>query len=663
MKIRSCQTLIPSSKRFSVKAIAMAFVLSMAANGHGFQQEAGASKAPTDDLQGEFIPNRSDYAFAFASTNRSLYGIAFHLQPKSTQTVTGTVLSETGKPVANAEVWFTSIIGRIPMRELVLTDSDGKFSHKLPNDPQLKSPRWSITAIHGDSISDSIINPTQAIYLTLAKGRKVSFEPFEIDSSNQTKKPINDFSVHLGDGRIIHSQGKNPLVINGVRSGQQNLGITAPGYASWTAKVDLWEDREWTWSEELAKGTTVTGLIVDENEVPHPLNDVYIDGFNRVIGHAITDREGKFQLSGIPMNRQVAIYATSFFKDNGMSSVGDSIFVEPNEQPPELRLMVTPSFEEPPPQNGMPMVKMNAMPGIAAPKQGFLCGEIRLPDGSPCTSFLIRATASNTQKRNRNVDLDVRTIAFRNTKGNFVLSGGVAHNAYRVTVYSPGYMDTVIDPVMSITEDQLSNPDAVQFILEPAISDKVKVVDSKGKAIPGARIQLFRGDPKRQIFLGYAKSHAVAVTDESGFANMDSLSITSGRAVVSAPGFVETQFPWKAGAGEDFELAAGLSLNLKLVGSEKLNGPVLLVITAENGTSIESPVLKIKNGTLVWNVENVAPGKLKIACFPFFNKNIRFIVDGEVTETASIALRDADSKSVEVSLDVVAEGRSEVDSK
>ena len=36
---------------------------------------------------------------------------------------------------------------------------------------------------------------------------------------------------------------------------------------------------------------------------------------------------------------------------------------------------------------------------------------------------------------------------------------------------------------------------------------------------------------------------------------------------------------------------------------------------------------------------------LKIACFPFFNKNIRFIVDGEATETAAIALRDADSKS------------------
>lgn len=561
-------------------------------------------------IEGSFT-QRSDLSFWYASTDACLPGVAFHLKPSKTKTVTGEVVNEDDQPVGDSEIWFSGFYGRLPLRERVVSNKDGTFEVELPTDPGLGNVQWAAYAVKGTLISRESFYDGDSLKMRVSTGRTMVLQAAVMREGQPSTERIKDYFVHLQDGRIIPSDNDGKCTVTGLLPEIQYVLATSPGYAPFVAMFDLWEDRTVEYSMPMQPGGKIAGTVRSRSDELMPFNPVNAWTSERssfTVGHSFTDSNGHYQISGIPIGVPVIISSYSHAEGNVTYQESQDIILKNIDEKALADFRVTPNRVAQ--RSGMMLSAM-------APTQeqpGRIRGKVLLPDGKPCPTFTLRVGLTRLGQASGGWAASYSSIGinFSNPDGTFVFSGIPAGGVIRVTISSPGCGDAIVDPVISAAFDDVEDLQEYEFNLKPAVIPKITVTDIEGKRISDATVELYRADPDEAIN-NYRRGRYVvkARTNDSGLATLPPSSIESGRVVITAKGFGTQQFNWTHEEEQTFKLVRAKSLTFRL----KLKGELdaredrfvfYLVDDRRFFTHVSEP-LDFKGGEAVWQIPEIVP--------------------------------------------------------
>lgn len=563
-------------------------------------------------LPGSFVA-RQDLSFIFASTNRTIPGIGFHLQTTSQQEINGVVVDERNAPVAGAEIWLSGFYGRIPLRERTTSKEDGTFDVKLPIDAGLGKVQWSYYAVHQNLAGTHSAFVDGRLQFTMSLGRRLTVRAVEELDGKPTDKPLRDFFLHLQDGRIIPSDPMGNCDVSGLIPEVQYVLATAPGHTPYVAMMDFYEDRDVELKIPLRKGGQVSGQVLDDEDRLLPFNPVYswtCEHSLFTVGHGVSDAQGHYELAGIAIGRPVRVSAFSHHDGDAMYRKGESITIRSSEEPKTIDFQVTPRRVAAPNGNAVPAALPRNIPN------GLARGIVRLPDGKPCPEFKLRVQGSTKQPLLGGWAASYGSIgiSFSNPQGTFLFSGVPANSPFRAIISADGYCDAVLDPVVSMESESTEELDLHEFILKPAAQPQISVIGTDGNEIKDAIVELYRADPGNWIQPYQRGRHvAIGTTDQDGKVVLTPSPIESGRAMVIAKGFGEQQFDWTDGTDMIFQLQPIASLSIQIRIDQAPQKAIEFSLNDEfRGVSFKSGKLRFSEGIALWELPEILPGQYKI---------------------------------------------------
>ncbi|MEQ1826904.1 MAG: carboxypeptidase-like regulatory domain-containing protein [Pirellula sp.] len=544
---------------------------------------------PKYELQGKWL-QQDDHAFAFASTDNKIPGVHFQLVQPTTLKHTGVVLDSDGMPVANAEVWFFVIFGRIPLRERTTTKADGTYEMNLPMMDALGQVQWGACAVRGNACSGTIHRPApNGVKFQLNAGRKLVLRAKESaadKNSGGPEKPIVRYTVHLEDGRVVLSDPRGVCSLEGLPPRVQYIGLSSPGYAYQYWMIDLYENRNFEFTASMTTGGTVTGIVRDQDEKPVPWNEVSGRTCETVVinvGRTFTNDLGRYELSGMRMDRKRQVHAFSHRTGNARYSEDNEVdFQGSNVAMSDFQ--ITPGRIQPP--------EPGVIVALAAEKEshkGYIRGKVQPRDGKPCTDFNIRVFPSAVAQSRGGYAASYESIGitFASPDGTFVFSGLPMDSANKLVVTAPGYRDEYVDPVMTVSQDELDQSEVVVFEPEKASLVRLQVVDANGQPVSGAEARLFRVGTNSNVHATQKENFLYKGTSNAqGWIEVPDVSLAFGRWVVDAKGFVEQQFPWNGEPKLKAELTNAVTVRLKFQLDGESENKMAFMIIAKDGRII-----------------------------------------------------------------------------
>ncbi|MFN7731073.1 MAG: hypothetical protein ACK5OB_04170 [Pirellula sp.] len=610
---------------------------------------------------------QDDSSFAFASADATLPGIRFQWTQSPTQTYFGQVFNSHGKPAANAEVWFSGIFGRIPVRERTRTRADGKFKIDLPSVEQLGTVRWVVTAFQDNECSRSLRDPNpQGFELHLEPGRNLQLSVFEAKPANaadpsiilntqlpDTDRPIEHFTVHTQDGRILRSDAPGTCVVQGLAPTIQYLGVSAPGHAFRYVMVDLFEDRDYAFSFSLSQGGIVRGHVRDPEEQPVPWNSVTSQTCESAIltlGRSFTIEDGSYALGGLRIDRKSMVSAFSH-GDEGTTFSQDALVDFQGTRAATSDFEVTPKHREPP----QGLAKMAALVPAKKPlTAAVLRGRAVLPDGSPCRDFTLRVQSTTSGRRQSGFAASYGSIGIRFTSegGHFLFSGLSLGSSYRLLLSTPGYRDVVVDPVEPMPDEDAQDADPVLFEFEPTSEVRLAVVDTQGAPVPNATVRLFRTAPGDYLSHLYKDRFLYqGITDANGKLVFSEITLLEGQWMIESPTFPLHKFSWNGERDVAAALQSPVSLRLRFQFDSDITDPMTAILTAQSGE-----ILHYQEGFSAsnseWKLEGLLPGTYHLSISSSNGKS-RLVFDETGQRTSQVLnAEDPDVSSYEFSFDI-----------
>jgi hypothetical protein len=567
--------------------------------------------AQQPSLPGKWIA-QEDRSFALASTDSSIPGVRFQFEQSKPLIHRGIVLGSDDNPAANAEVWFFGIFGRIPVRERTLTKPDGTYEIAIPNMDGLGQIQWGVCAIRGDESSKTLHRPaTKGVKLQLNAGRKLTLRVNQQQAgkaSDGQEKSIANFTVHSEDGRIVRSNGDGTCTLHGLPPRVQYIGVSAPGFAYQYWMIDLYENRDYEFTTSMAAGGVVTGTVRNQDEHAVPWNEVYGRSCESAIinlGKTFTDEQGRYELSGVRLDRKPQIHAFSHRFGNMMHS-------EENEVDFQGATVATSDFHVTPGRIQPPEPGVIAM--LARGKErpnGLIRGKVIQPNGKPCTNFRIRVfpSAVDVGQGGYAASYESIGITYSTPDGGFIFSGLPMGSSIKLVVSAQGFREDYLDPIMPIAENELNDTEPDVFELEEASTVKLRVVDPKGEPISGAEARLYRSGPKGHVhaFLKETYVHK-GKSDAQGWLEVPDVSLAFGRWVVDADKFAEQQFPWNGETESTVALENTVTIRLRFQLDGESDNKMAFMLVADDGRILQEKS-DISSDEAEWVIPDLLPGQ------------------------------------------------------
>jgi Protein of unknown function (DUF1416) len=304
---------------------------------------------------------------------------------------------------------------------------------------------------------------------------------------------------------------------------------------------------------KLREGHTVRGWVLDEGGKPIKNVDVIavIASPDVQIGNPYwlseaavrTDADGKFALKGIPDG------ARFDFLKQGMSEIRNH----------ELTLGGADNTVT-----------------VTLHYGGAIKGRVVDRDGKPIRSFRLLVNAPREQRPGDAsggyfagyCGIGVR---FTSDDGSFVLTGVGAGSVHRIMAIAEGRGQAVIDRVMAVPLNHLTEIKPVTLRAGPPVVLRVRAVTADSKPIPGARVTLVNGDVGLDRTFSWGYNDATwedmvhARTGAGGWAEFPALSFAEATLLVQAPGYGRHRYGWREGQKE---------LTVKLAAEAVLGGEV-----------------------------------------------------------------------------------------
>lgn len=253
------------------------------------------------------------------STSLETPGAAIRIPIDETVEVRGTVFDTDGAPAVGAEVWAASLFAEPPLRERVLTNRRGQFLlHLKPLTG--KSERWSLIAIKDNKGTDikgdldwmknsNGIQPASLTAQLVERGMTRCLVLAE-----ETRRPIPNARLFLGDGRVFVSNAKGQIEIGGLPQGIQRAVVLADRRYRRRVVFDNTLNLDRNLNIYLPKAGRIVGTVVDQNGQPVPHAWIKVYGSGRALALdgrcSVADDKGKFIWEGVLTDRVLrAIHA------------------------------------------------------------------------------------------------------------------------------------------------------------------------------------------------------------------------------------------------------------------------------------------------------------------------------------------------------------------
>ncbi|WP_182871079.1 M56 family metallopeptidase [Stieleria mannarensis] len=566
------------------------------------------------------------------SMTPDLPGSAARIRDCDVEHVRGQVVDD-GMPVAGADVWASGF-GRIGGREKVVTDQDGRFELSLPIDPRMAIRSWTIAAFQGDRFGRSgTVDDDGKVTIDLDPGRVAEFEVRDRASGDL----ISAARLFLQDGRIVDaSDGR--CRVGGLAKDLVRMVVVAPGFARRAIEIDLYSEDQTPLVVHLDKGGRIHGRILDRSGQPVAGNPVGL-----MVGHQslqpamqqITDDNGSYSLSGIPVDQPVRLSAYSHKTAGGSRWETQTVSVDAADLL-EVNFAVDGDHAAPPETHS---------PGIRAlssdrpdPGRGAVRGQVLLPSGEPAQEFELSYHWPRDWKPGEEIISGGRVgnaCLFTPADGRFEFTGLQKGGTYRLVAASPGYQDAVVSRVHAVAVDQLESAPPIKLQFKPATDAVVMVDDAGEQPVAGADVWLVPDHPKRPLDADkFDRRRLHGKTDSRGQVRFSNVPFADGVLIVEKEGKGTKQVPWD-GTNAAVRLLNSASLKIQLArptgiakpvtvflqrnGSNRLTAKVAgsgdRFVLFENLTSatyklsIESDDYRLGNGKWQQEIGRVKPGK------------------------------------------------------
>ncbi|WP_167546824.1 M56 family metallopeptidase [Stieleria maiorica] len=493
------------------------------------------------------------------SMTSDLPGSAAQISDCDVKVVRGQVF-DGGMPVADAEVWASGY-GRIGGREKVVTDQDGRFQLALPIDPRMAIRSWNIAAFQGDRFGKSgIVSDDDTVTINLRPGRAASFEVRD----RATGDLVSGARLFLQDGRIVDtSDGR--CRVGGLAEELVRLVVVAPKFARRAIEIDLYSEKQERLVVRLDKGGRIHGRILDRSGQPVAGNPVGLMVSHQNLQPAmrqITDQDGRYSMSGIPVDRPVRLSVYSHKTSNGSRWETQTVSVSAAGSL-EVDFSVDGDHAVSPETHS---------PGIRAltsdqpdPGRGAIRGQVLLPGGEPATEFELSFEWPRDWQPGEEIISGGRVgnaCLFTPDDGRFEFTGLQKGGTYRLVAASPGFQDAVVSRVHAVSLARMESAEAIHLQLKPATDAVVTVYDSSKQPIAGADVWLVPDDPTRALDSDkFDRRRLHGRSDSKGQVSFSSIPFADGVLIVEKDGKGTEHVPWD---GKDTTVTLSDSATLKV---------------------------------------------------------------------------------------------------
>jgi hypothetical protein len=546
------------------------------------------------------------------STSPQVPGFAYAVPLDETVDVRGVVFDAGGRPAGRAEVWAACSLTRLPHRERVFADAEGRFLlHLKP----FANERWSIRAYQGAQGGEFADNqgwldvdaarPARPIEIRLSERGTVNGKVVAADSNDR----LADARLYLSDGRIVITDKLGRYTIGGLPRGGHKLVAVAAGRERLQVLFDnsLRETAELDIS--LKKGGRVEGQVVDERQQPVPFAWVRLPASTGGLSlsglSTVCDKYGTFVWDGIPIDFAVRPLEAGH---ESLSSPPNPVPTIGRAEPQRIVFELKPDRElagrdfaalrtAAQGQGGRNHAFRDAGGGSTndggqAPGSAAVRGRVIDPEGRPVRDFRIQVelsrqtsaaiSSAGATRRGGNAG-----VSFTDGRGEFAFSGLVPGTAYTVSANSAGFSGASADGVRAQPVNDLDSARYLELQLTPTHSVSICVVDARsglplsGAAIFAAQRRTFHNEEAHSWnydeYSGPAKH-----TDDRGWARFPEFPSREATFAVRHPGYAQTSFRWTGtGNDEDFvvrlEPQSVVKVNVALRPTQKLMGGWLIL--------------------------------------------------------------------------------------
>jgi len=303
---------------------------------------------PQKMLQGQqwlrptIIAGSPKYAVGWVSINRNTEYNSLIIDCEDSERLSGTVVDENGKPLADAYV-SANVIGKMTPGEYGI--SLGQSS--LPELTVKTDRRGRFSLTHLPELSSITVVARKKGYSTVSmRGIQAGMESVEFAlkpegciqgkiTFGDSGKPVKDVDVTTASPDNIFStidtstDSNGCYTLSGLSSGMYTVSVNLDNtFKEWDAapkeNVTV-EEGKTTDSIDLTfrRGGTITGRIINVDiEAPIAGHRVYLynkarASYQRAVKYAVTDENGYFTLAAIPGKAMISTYAPDGYEDNG----------------------------------------------------------------------------------------------------------------------------------------------------------------------------------------------------------------------------------------------------------------------------------------------------------------------------------------------------------